>query len=563
MKRFRSYIFSIATILLCVSCSTDMSTLEDIETYINERPDSALMVLSSMDVSSLKGREARNYYHLLLAQAKDKCFIDETNDSQMLSVVDYYKSHTDYPKLFRAYYYLGRIRQNAGRYTDAMYSYTEAEQLLDYIDDDYAKGLLYAQLGALNHSFFDFNKALTAFEQANCYYGKAGKIAHLNFTKLDIGNVLYGLEEFSRAEIILTEVLSWAADNKDTQLYQDAMEVLCLVYWAENDIHSMHKLLNDDHFKQIDETLIINRTRALDAAMNGNYSEAHDYIDSAWHMARNEKDSCILYHISYIVSKEQGDYINALNSHESLLDLQDSTVRQALQKPLQSVRNDYFEAKSAYYEQLLRNNKYRLCLAIIIALIAVTSLLLFYRRRIVLKDNELSAYIELADNLKSSLVATKSKLAESSSENEQQAKMLNEMSEQITVLFSKQYELLDKLGNTYYETHGSSRDRDAIYQQVKNEIENFATDKKCIAQLEAIVNKYKDNVMSVVRAEMKGLSEMECRLLCFLFAGFSAKAISVFTGDSTANIYMKKSRIKNRISRLSPEISSFVFDRLS
>lgn len=521
------------------------------------------MVLSSMDVLSLKGCEARNYYHLLLAQAKDKCYIDETNDSQMLSVVDYYESHADFAKLFRAYYYLGRIRQNAGRNTDAMYSYTEAEQLLDYIADDYAKGLLYAQLGSLNHSYFDFKKALTAFEQANFYYDKAGKISHLNFTKLDIGNVLYSLEEFSRAENNLTEVISWAADNKDARLYQDAMEVLCLVYWAENDINALHRLLNDDHFTQIDETLIINRARALDAALNGNYAKAYDYIDSSWPMARNEKDSCMLYHISYIVSKEQGDYIKALDSHESLLDLQDSTVREALQKPLQSVRNDYFEAKTAYNEQLLRNNKYRLCLAIIISLVAIISLVLFYRRRITMKDIELSAYIELADDLRNSLALTNSKLAESSSENQQYTKLLKEMSEQITLLFTRQYELLDKLGSTYYETHGSRRDREAIYQQVKNEIENFATDKNCIAQLEAIVNQYKDNVMAVVRTEMKGLGEMDYRLLCFLFAGFSAKAISVFTGDSTANIYMKKSRIKNKISRLSPEITSFIFDKLS
>lgn len=562
MKRLFANTLVLMT-LQCMVCCTCRTELNDIETYINERPDSALMVLSSIDVSSLKGSEARNYHHLLLAQAKDKCFIDETNDTLMLSVVDYYKSHTDATKLFKAYYYLGRIQQNAGKYADAMYSYTEAEQLLDYINDDYAKGLLYAQLGALNHSCFDFKKALTAFEQAYRYYDQAGRIAHLNFTKLDIGNVLYSLKDYSQAEKNLTEVLSWAADNQDAQLYQDAMEVLCLVYWAENDIHSLHKLLNDKYFTQIDETLIIKRSRAVDAALNGNYSKAHHYIDSAWPLVWSLKDSCMIYHMSYVVYKEQGDYRKALDSYESLFDLQDSTVREALQKPLQSVRNDYFEAKSAYNEQLLRNNKYRLCLAMIITLCVVISLVLFYRRRIMLKDRELNTYIELADDLRNSLALANGRLSESSSENQQQTKLLKEMSEQITILFSKQYELLDRLGNTYYETHGSSRDRDAIYQQVKNEIENFTTDKKCIAQLETIVNKYKDNVMSVVRAEMKGLGEMDYRLLCFLFAGFSAKAISVFTGDSTANIYMKKSRIKNKISKLSPQISSFVSEKLS
>jgi hypothetical protein len=41
---------------------------------------------------------------------------------------------------------------------------------------------------------------------------------------------------------------------------------------------------------------------------------------------------------------------------------------------------------------------------------------------------------------------------------------------------------------------------------------------------------------------------MDFRLVCYCIAGFSAKAISVFTGNSTGNIYMKKSRLKAKIN---------------
>ena len=174
-----------AILLLCTSCSSYRTELENVESYINERPDSALAFLQSIDISSVKGKAVKNHYYLLLAQAKDKCFIDETNDSLMLCVVDYYKKRNDFNKLFRSYYYLGRIQQNDSRYSDAMYSYTEAEQLLDYIDDDYAKGLLYAQLGALNHICLDFEKALSAFETAYAYYDNAGKVAHKYYTNFD------------------------------------------------------------------------------------------------------------------------------------------------------------------------------------------------------------------------------------------------------------------------------------------------------------------------------------------------------------------------------------------
>ena len=188
--------------------------------------------------------------------------------------------------------------------------------------------------------------------------------------------------------------------------------------------------------------------------------------------------------------------------------------------------------------------------------------MLLYRQRIENKENKISSYINLADELLSSLEVTQGKLDIASSEKDYQDTLLKEMSSQIAILFSKQYELLDKLSNTYYETHGSHRDKEAIYQQVKDEIENFSTNKRCIAQLEKIVNEYKGNVMAILRAEMKELKEVDFRFLCFLFAGFSAKAISAFTGDSTANIYMKKGRLKNKISMLSPEISQNILSKL-
>ena len=100
MKRLLTYILTITATLLCVSCSAGKTELDDIETYMNERPDSALQVLQSIDISSLTINEV-NHYHLLLAQAKDKCYIDETDDSIMLGVVDHYKSKSDFIKLFR------------------------------------------------------------------------------------------------------------------------------------------------------------------------------------------------------------------------------------------------------------------------------------------------------------------------------------------------------------------------------------------------------------------------------------------------------------------------------
>lgn len=125
----------------------------------------------------------------------------------------------------------------------------------------------------------------------------------------------------------------------------------------------------------------------------------------------------------------------------------------------------------------------------------------------------------------------------------------------ISELFSRQYDLLNKLTSTYYETHVCNKDMEAIYKQVSKEIECLSSDKRSIFLLEQFVNRYKGNIMTIIRTNLNNLTEMEYRLLCYLCAGFSAKAISIFTGDTTNNIYVKKSRLKDGIMKLQDDVA--------
>ena len=53
------------------------------------------------------------------------------------------------------------------------------------------------------------------------------------------------------------------------------------------------------------------------------------------------------------------------------------------------------------------------------------------------------------------------------------------------------------------------------------------------------------------------MKESDCRLLCYVFGGFSPQVISLFMRDSVANVYARKSRLKSRIkARTSPTGSS-------
>lgn len=197
----------------------------------------------------------------------------------------------------------------------------------------------------------------------------------------------------------------------------------------------------------------------------------------------------------------------------------------------------------------------QICITIsVIVLLLVIVVGMYARHRVLTKDLEISKYMDLATELQASIKEKEHKLSEISEHISNQAEihnsMIKEMHGQIAELFDKQYELLDKLSNTYYETHGCSREKESIYERVRTEINKFASDKRSIAQLEKIVNTYKRNVINLIRNEIPNISDRDIKLLCYIYAGFSAKSISIFIGETTGNILTRKYRLRAKITKL-------------
>lgn len=560
MRRFiLIYIaIAIACILSLQSCRTGgvSAELDYIETYINEYPDSALSVLQNINEDLLHGRSNRNYYNLLLAQAKDKCFIDETEDSVMLSVVSYYSKRKDKEKLFRAYYYLGRIRQNAGRYTESIMSYLDAEQLIDYSDNELQKGLLYAHFGKLYEYQMDFSGALSAYEKASYYYYRAGSLPHQYYTTLDVGHLYLRMCKYEAAEPLIKDAMEWLYQSGNFFLTGYACDLLCMLYEATGDFQSLSHLLDSKYAVYYSDSVNRNLSLAYKYARDNRFNRIQQTFDNAWAAAVSATDTATIYHQEYIVYKLMGQDNNALASHEKLLAIQDSLVRAALQQPLHYIQADYFKTKASYTDLKARSRYTIAILLISLLILIICFIIISFKRKIENKNLEIERFIDQVAGLKNDIDKRVAEAAVMISDIDRKDSDIRSMEESIAELFSKQYKFLDKMCSVYYETHGCGKDKDAIYKQVKIEIERFSTDKRFLRELEGILNLHLDGVMKTLRSELPHLSEMDFRLLCFLLAGFSAKAISVFTGDSTGNIYVRKSRLKNEIQAIAPQVST-------
>ena len=552
MRKLITILIVTLSAISCGNIRDAHNTLNDIETFINERPDSALTILNSFDTSLLDHKSIWAHHSLLHAQAKDKCYIDETNDSLMTQVVNYYEGKRDKEKLFKAYYYLGRIQYNAGDYAESMLSYTKAEQLIDKIDDDFIKGLLYAQLGMLNQMYYDYTSSMDAYESAQTFYKNAGEIVHQYYIKLNIGQLYQELKQYGMSEKLLCEVMYWAYDNNYNLLCQEALEFLTTLYDETSQTDKSNTLLNSQYIDICSTSLPIIQTQALSLAKNNDLSSI-DLIDKCNLLIQYTEDTISNNYYRYRIYKELGYYKDALDNYEQMIHLQDSTTFSALQLPLQEVKNNYLQAENRYMQLKVKMHKNQKYFVILILCISICCLTLYFRRKIQKKHTEMLGYIEVATDLEKILMEKCQEVEDISNSLDAIDSELKTSEGYISEMFYKQYELLNKLTSTYYETHVCNKDMEAIYKQVSLEIERLSSDKKSIRQLENFVNRYKGNIMTTIRTHLPNLNEMDYRLLCYLCAGFSAKAISIFTGDSTNNIYVKKSRIKDIIVELKDE----------
>lgn len=158
----------------CRSHSPYWETLLDIESYMESRPDSALSVIESMDVTQLSTDEERAKYSLLYSMALDKNYVDRTDFEVLAPAIKYYEKHGSKTDKLRTFYYEGRIYKNIYNKASAMTSYIKALEKGGESDDLLTKARLYVQQGHIYSS-------LRRLEDANNAYMMAAE----NFLRTD------------------------------------------------------------------------------------------------------------------------------------------------------------------------------------------------------------------------------------------------------------------------------------------------------------------------------------------------------------------------------------------
>ena len=178
---FRALAVVCAAAVVLLSCSkADLETertLEDVASFIEERPDSALTILDTMDSFSLTTSALKARHSLLLAMARDKNYIDDTTDSIIAPAVSWYCRHGSADEKLLMNYYRGRIAMNAGDYETAMRWFADGSRFSEKARNNVWSGRLCNAKFQVYQHLFDSVSAIDAALRSADYYAAAGELS--------------------------------------------------------------------------------------------------------------------------------------------------------------------------------------------------------------------------------------------------------------------------------------------------------------------------------------------------------------------------------------------------
>lgn len=532
------------------------------EELMEERPDSALAMLCAIDSAAIDNAGRRALHGLLMAEARYKNFIDETDDSMIAASAAYFGRKGDDRRLMRARFIQAKIQFNNSDYTHSIVSALKAEKLAKQDSDNLYLARIYEHMGLTYLRNHNVDAQLPYVYKAYECYSLAGEQRSALFSLIDRGNALNNLEQYNNSLALLDSVAR-IIEEKDTLLsiYLGQVKIDALLQSGRKDdaISELQKLENLNGRDFSDDYSVPYKV----FISNGDMSHAKIYLDSimASYSLTNDSGYKLVAQLDYYTAS--GDAATALQFAKSYIDYLYKENLKQLNKSVLQAQSDYYEALGN--EASLRADRFWnwLVVSIFCMFFVIMAGLLYHRYKIKIKRielrtkiweiSELLAKMQEKDNeLKSVNYKTYSAnkaIDKLRLEIEEKEDALLRLGNSINELYKSQFKILNELCREYYsKNEASERVRKTLYKDFESIILELRGASK-FQKLEESLNMYCDNIAEKLKTTVKGLKYADYKMLILIFAGLSVNAICVICDIERGNYYIKRQRLRDRIQQ--------------
>lgn len=533
---------------ILLSCrSYDVTrTLQDVDSYIMTRPDSALTVLEGVDRDLLRSERQRAYHALLYAMALDKNYIDVSEDSIASVAVNYYSRKGPMKYRARAYYYLGLAYYYQQDYDRAILEFTKAEKAAEVSDSLYL-GMTKSIQGHSYYETHNLEEVLNCFHKAYDIYSALSEYSKACSVMYKLISTYIAKLEFEKAEEMLLELL----DNNELRgnLRLRTLALYAYLNVAKPDRNPNHSVQLYEQLINSNYSLSNNDFWAYSFALSlvGRIAESRDITSELF----VSDTSSAAYYWQYLIAKYDNDYKRALAYLEESNFRDNKVIITALNQSLSLAQRDYYESESELAEYKAKGRTYALVSVVIICLLILALGYFAFCRYIKKQKDEKDRYINYADEVSRQLKALQT-----------DADAMPALKRKYVELYKEKFESLRLLCDNYLLYQDRTDAEKKMYSRVVDMIDEIRGDKNCIGELEFILNKDLDGLMTALRREIKA-KEVDYSIYAYSIIGFDATTISNLLDLSVNQVYIRKSRIKRQIENSGSENKTRFLEMLS
>lgn len=543
LKRLCMVVCALIALLSFDACSSQdpdhiIELIAQAESITESNPSEAYDIMSKIDRSSIDDEENMARYALVYSEAcyYSRMYVDV--DSLSSIAQRYYAESDMHNERARAEFQQAYVMYNAYQYPEAMIALLEAEKALSKCDNEHllgvthrSKGDIYHHGGLYQNSYDSYSKAYTSFERCELPY-------HMNYSKYNMGRAATMMRDFELAERLFFEARDYAIEVDDKDFLCVVLHELCEMYLLKSNFAKCAEVV--EMFQRYDcVKWLISRYYAICAIVelkvNNNLDAAYSNLAIAeQHPQRDEE---IIEKTRYLIYKHTHNDTEALKWCERLLIRHNDYVRDIVSQPVLNYQIDLLQAKldneEAQNQAIIRerNLSNQRNIAVYLALTIIILLLIALQRyRVKQKDRDIAHYVAMIDELQ----LTRNDISQP-------------MADAVDRLYNDRLKDLNRLCETFYEHSDTSRQVSKVFEEVRLTIEQIKGDEARIDELERMVDSYRNGLMSKLREQCTKLNDKELRVALYSYAGFSARAISVFVDSNPVALSKIKYRMKTKI----------------
>lgn len=553
MKTFRIVFFVILISLL--ACSRHQSDaekkLERVEKALEVNVDSALNLFSMIDSAAVRtDKEMMEYDYLRNLISLEQDNYQHFNDSTAAKGYEYAINNGDNHLKAKASYMEGVAHYLKNDMKGALECQFDALNFLEGIDDPYLEGRINKIIAIIYHVTFKPGSGIKHAQRAAECFERIGNRQQA----LDCQVILLKLQHASNDHDTVVKTAQAIAEEAksfpDKAIRFEALTTLANTY-AHNE--QFDKAI--EVFRKVDEenlmTPYYEGEYIFTLVLNGDLAQAKDRLaktDSISQLAQIVKAKEVYY-------LAIGDTVSAYKQAAILNNWQSDVMAQTFNDGIiDSVEESYRKDRELKAEKIKSANiiKWSVIISSAIILLLITTVgIWYYRNKMRLKNLQLDLQMDEIRQLSDYVDHYRLQVDDYRLQKQQ-------LDDDISALFKKQWGTLNMLCNEYFEKGENPSLKATILTEVEKEIKRISG-RDGLKSIEEALNRHFEGIITKLKEQLPEFDKKDIAFLTFSYAGFSPRAICLFTGFTIKYYYKKRAVLKEKILATSaPDRQLFV-----